>query len=584
MTHISLFAIVYQTISLGRRAKSIEFMKKWSITNEFKHSESGEFISKLIDHLLTNRKIVTPEDRETFLHPRLESLTPEFVGIDKKQLGKTVKRLSNAIEKKEKIIVFGDYDVDGITGTAILWETLYYLGAKTLPYIPHRLDEGYGLSLKGIENVKQENPDVSLIITVDNGIVANEAVEFANSLGIEVIITDHHTIGGELPKASSIVHTTKLCGAGVAYILTRELCKKRELPPLEDHLELAALGTVADLVPLLDGNRTIVKFGLKALSKTKRPGLIALFQEAALEVSTLGVYHIGHIIAPRLNAAGRLDTAMDSLRLLCTRDMKKAHELAALLGTTNRERQNVMFEATRHAVEYVRTQNSERKTILFIGHESYPEGVIGLVAGRLVEEFYRPAIVLSLRETHAKASARSITGFNMIEFLRSFPEDFVNVGGHPMAAGFTINIDIFETLKEKLEKKAEELLTEEILTRSLKIDCELHLSQVTKELYDAIQKLGTFGLANPEPVFSSYTVEVVEWKVIGKDGKHMRLIVKEGESPYFEAIAFGMAEQLRSLNVGDVVSMAYTIDENEWNGKKKLQLKVKDIQRKETAE
>jgi single-stranded-DNA-specific exonuclease len=486
-------------------------------------------------------------------------------------------RLVTAIEKKEKIIVFGDYDVDGITGTAILWETLHYLGAKTLPYIPHRLDEGYGLSIKGIENVKNEQPDVSLIITVDNGIVANEAVKFANTQGIEVIITDHHTIGVKLPEAYSIVHTTKLCGAGVAYVLTRKLCERRELPPLEDHLELAALGTVADLVPLVDGNRTIVKFGLKSLSHTKRPGLLALFQEAALEQSSLGVYHIGHIIAPRLNAAGRLDTAMDSLRLICTRDMRKAHELAALLGTTNRERQNIMFEATKHAVERVRGQEAEMKSLLFIGHESYPEGVIGLVAGRLVEEFYRPAIVLSLRETHAKASARSISGFNMIEFLRSFPEDFINVGGHPMAAGFTIAIDNFELLKTKLEAKAEELLTEELLTRSLKIDCELSLMHITQELYDEMQKLGPFGMANPEPVFSSHNVEVVEWKVIGKEGKHMRLIVKENDSPYFEAIAFGMAEQLRSLNIGDIMSLAYTIDENEWNGRKKLQLKVKDI-------
>ncbi len=553
-------------------------MKKWKIQTEVTNEKIEGNISKLIDALLTNRGIVTPEERDVFLHPRLESITPEYVGIDKKQLGKTIKRLVEAIEKKEKIIVFGDYDVDGITGTAIVWETLHYLGGNALPYIPHRLDEGYGLSIKGIENVKTEHPNLAIIITVDNGIVANDAVAYANAQGIEIIITDHHTVGPELPEASSIVHTTKLCGAGVAYVLTRELCAARELPPLDNHLELAALGTVADLVPLIDGNRTIVKFGLKALSKTKRPGLLALFQEAALEQSSLSVYHIGHIIAPRLNAAGRLDTAMDSLRLVCTRDMKKAHELAALLGTTNKERQNVMFEATKHAVDRVKMQASSLKSLLFIGHESYPEGVIGLVAGRLVEEFYRPAIVLSLRENHAKASARSVSGFNMIEFLRSFPEDFINVGGHPMAAGFTINIDNFDTLKAKLEAKADELLTEEILTRSLKIDCELPLGYVTQELFDELQKLGPFGMANPEPVFLSKDVEVLEWKIIGKDGKHIKLVVRSQElDARFDAIAFGMAEQLRSLSIGDKISLAYTIDENEWNGRKKLQLKVKDI-------
>lgn len=566
------FAIVYQQLRNRSMTNPVK-KKKWQTKSEKKERT----IEELIDLLLSHRNIITPEQKKTFLHPKLETLTPDYVGIDREQLEKTLQRLITAIKKKEKIIVYGDYDVDGITGSAILWETIHYLGGNALPYIPHRIDEGYGLSIKGIENVKAEHPDLSLIITVDNGIVANDAVAFANSQGIEVIITDHHTVSAELPAAFSIVHTTKLCGAGVAYIVTRELCKKRDLPPLEDHLELAALGTVADLVPLVDGNRTIVKFGLKALSKTKRPGLLALFQEAALESSSLGVYHIGHIIAPRLNAAGRLDTAMDSLRLLCTRDMKRAHELASLLGTTNKERQNVMFDATKHAVEFVRSQESETKTILFVGDESYPEGVIGLVAGRLVEEFYRPAIVLSLRDTHAKASARSISGFNIIEFLRSFPEDFVNVGGHPMAAGFTIKRENFESLKEKLELKAETLLTEEILTRMLHIDTEISLREVSQELYTALLQLGPFGMANPEPIFMSRNVEVLEWKILGKEGKHVRLTVKAEDSQPFEAIAFGMAEQLRSLNVGDKVDIAYTIDENEWNGRKKLQLKVKDI-------
>lgn len=554
--------------------------KNWVLKNE--SPTDAVHIDELIEQLLTNRGITTPEEKDAFLHPQLASVTPETVGIDLEQLEKTLQKLVSIIKEKKKIIVFGDYDVDGITGTAILWETLHYLGANALPYIPHRLEEGYGLSIKGIEHVITEQPDVAIIITVDNGIVANEAVAFAKEKGIEVIITDHHTVGTSLPAAFSIVHTTRLCGAGVAYLLTRELCRRRELPPLDDHLELAALGTVADLVPLTDGNRTIVKYGLQLLAKTKRPGLLALFQEAALEPSSLGVYQIGHIIAPRLNAAGRLDTAMDSLRLLCTRDMNRAHELAALLGRTNKERQTIMFDATKHAVERIYAEGETSSNLLFIGHESYPEGVIGLVAGRLVEEFYRPAIVLSLKETHAKASARSISGFNMIEFLRSFPEEFINVGGHPMAAGFTIKAENFETLRAKLETKAKELLTEDILTRTLKIDAEIPLSAITQQFYDAILQLAPFGMANPEPVFMTKDVEVVEWKVIGKEGTHMRLSVKQDDSPFFEAIAFGMAEQLRSLSVGDMLTLAYTIDVNEWNGRKKLQLKVRDIKQDTT--
>jgi len=660
----------------GQARNSINFernsMKKWEIVNKEKIENSGFKPEKLINLLLENRGIKTKKDRASFLHPRLEEVTIENVGIDTRQLKKALKRIKNALDNKEQIVIYGDYDVDGITGTAILWETLYALKANVVPYIPNRIEEGYGLSKAGIANFQSQISNVTVIITVDNGIVANDAVDFANEQGIDVIITDHHTRGEKSPEAHAIVHTTSLCGAGVAYLLSREIKNmflgseenerlrnqidsfahsslssvhknnttvNRE-PTTENsidswtnartmsgqarnihndsHLELAALGTVADLVPLTGANRAIVKFGLEKLSQTQRPGLQELFHLAGIYVSgdpsaggtdsgrtptslarnTLGVYEVGHIIAPRLNAAGRLESAMDSLRLICTTSRKRAQELASKLELINRERQALMREATSHAIDGIKKQESRIKNVLFVGHQTYKEGVIGLVAGKLVEEFYRPSIVLSIGEVHSKGSARSISGFNIIEFLRSHQEHFVGLGGHPMAAGFTIETAKMATLQKLLEEAAEKMLEENVLQRTLRIDCELPLSLVTQNLYETLQQLSPFGIGNPEPVFVSRNVTIKDLKILGRDGKHLKLVVMshvsgkrpEGARPEstddsgqarniytIDAIAFNMADKATTLHIGDTIDIAYTIDENRWNGTVKLQLKVKDI-------
>jgi len=557
-------------------------------------------IKEIISLLLENRGLKDKKDIDAFLHPNLETVTPKSVGIDPKQLKKAIARIEKAIAEKEQIVVFGDYDVDGITASAILWETLHSLGANCLPYIPDRKEEGYGLSKKALENEELKAKKPGLIITVDNGIVANDAVTFANEQGTDVIITDHHMPSDMLPDAYAIVHTTNLCGAGVAYLLSKEL---KDDPPSDIHLELAALGTVADLVPLTGANRAIVTEGLRKLHETKRPGLLALFQQAKIDQESIGVYEIGYIIGPRLNASGRIESAMDSLRLLCTKKKDRAAELAAKLELVNRERQQLLKEATEHAIARFKIKDLRLKKILIIGHESYAEGIIGLVAGRLVEAFYRPSIVLSLGESVSKASVRSISGFNIIEFLRLHNEHFINVGGHPMAAGFTVETAKIELLKKTLEEKAEVLVTEELLIRSLKIDCELPFSSFSKELYDAIQQLAPFGMANPEPVFVSRNVIVESLRVIGKDRNHLKLVLSQSHSgeeksddsrivdrndsgraslarmtkENFDAIAFGMGELGTKLTTGDKIDVAYVLDENTWNGNTKLQLKIKDI-------
>ncbi len=572
-------------------------MKKWEILNRLKIEDLRFKIEDLVKILLENRGLKTKKEIEEFLHPNLENVTSKSTGINAAQLKKALIRIKKAIENKEQIIVFGDYDVDGITGSAILWETLYGLGANCLPYIPHRKEEGYGLSILGINKLKTQNSklkNISLIITVDNGIVANDAVVFANEQGIDVIITDHHAVGEKLPDAYAIVHTTKLCGAGVAYLLSKEIKKDysssarsesrsknsrqaRIISSEEDtHLELAALGTVADLVPLTGANRAIVVEGLKKLRETRRIGLLTLFQQARIEQKSIGVYEIGYIIGPRLNASGRIESAMDSLRLLCTNNKERAIELAAKLELTNRERQQLLREAAEHAIARFKNEDLSLKKILIIGHESYEDGVIGLVAGKLVEAFYRPAIVLSLGETVSKASARSISGFNIIEFLRMHVEHFVNVGGHPMAAGFTVETAKIKLLQKRLEEKAAALIGEELLIRTLKIDCELSFGLLSKTLYEKIHQLAPFGMSNPEPIFAARAVTVESFRILGKDGTHLKLVLKQDNST-FEAIAFGMGELGDKIKPGDKIDLAYTLDENTWNGETKLQLKVKDI-------
>lgn len=549
-------------------------MKNWKILD--KNSCRGKKAEEIVEILFKNRGLKTKKEIEEFLNPKLESVTPKNVGINLKHLNKALSRIKKAIKNNEQIVVFGDYDVDGICGTAIIWETLISMKARAVPYIPHRIGEGYGLSIKGIESVRQKIPNCSLIITVDNGIVANNAVNFANKLGIDVIITDHHTLPRrpeKIPNAFAIVHTVQLCGAGVAHLLSEKLGNLKN-----NHLELVALATVADMVPLKGANRTLLKFGIKELKNTKRIGLLELFKEAKIEKESINVYSIGHIIAPRINAMGRLEYAMDSLELICTADSEKAIGLAHLLGETNRARQDLTSQMVLHAKESI-DKKTKLKNLLFISHESYEQGVIGLVAGKIVEEFYRPAIVVSIGEKYSKASARSVSGFNIIEFIRGQSSLLVDAGGHPMAAGFTIETEKLSLLQRALEKSAETLLNKELLTRSIKIDCELSFSVINIGFYEEIQKLEPFGVANPQPVFMSEKVLVRDMRLVGRDGTHLKLKLSQDGSFFFDGIGFGLGENIKKISIGDEINIVYAIDKDTWNGDSKLQLKIKDLKK-----
>jgi single-stranded-DNA-specific exonuclease len=546
---------------------SMNNSKRWEILDK----AHGRKHKGIVDVLLENRGIKTKKDKKEFLEPILpENLSLKELGISNKAVKQAIDRIKKALKTKEKVIVYGDYDADGICGTAILWECLYSLGLSVLPHIPERFSEGYGLNLESLKKLKEEDPGLGLVITVDHGIVANEKVDVARELGLDVIITDHHQPGKSKPKAQAIIHTTQISGSAVAWILARELRKKSQV---NIGLELVAIGTISDQLPLIGSNRSFAKYGLAALNKTKREGLLALFNEAVLVPGSIGPYEVGFMIAPRINAMGRLTHGIDSLRLLCTKDKTKARGLAMLLGKTNLERQKIVDEVVIHAREQI---DGTKEGIIILAHESYHEGVIGLAAAKLVEEFYRPAIVLSRKKDISKASARSVVGFNIIETIRKLEGMYIEGGGHPMAAGFSIETRRVDAFAKKINEIAKPLLTSEILTRRLKIDMEVNLKDLNYELFKKLTQFEPTGLANPAPTFVSRKVRVVDAKVVGRDGRHLKLKVAQGEV-MFEAIAFGNGALFSELSPDSQADIVFALEEDLWNGNQKLQLKIKDI-------
>ncbi len=552
--------------------------KRWEILNKLPKGKKKITSDDIIDTLLKGRGITTAKEKKEFFNPILpEKIALRTLGLNKTTIEKGIARIKKAKKNKEKIIVYGDYDADGITGTAILWETLYAFGADALPYIPDRFSEGRGLDLETITKLKIDHPNLGLIISVDNGIVANKAVNKASKLGIDVIITDHHRKGKTVPKAFTLVHTTKTSGAAIAWVFAREIRKKLKIPKskfeMGDGLDLAAIGTIADMIPLLGPNRSFAKHGLRALNNTIRPGLRSLCREASIKRGTIGVYTVGFIIGPRINAMGRLQHAMGALRLLCTKNTVQAEEFAHFLGKTNSERQKIVEEVTIHAKSAV-TETME--TSILVVHESYHEGVIGLVASRLVEKFHKPTIVISRGEEVSKASARSISGFNIIDAIRRSDKLLIDVGGHPMAAGFSIKTSNIDKFTKEFDKETKLALDEELLRKKLMVDLELNFNLLTKKLAEEILTFEPTGMGNLAPVFVTKGVTVVDARAVGKTGTHLKLKLQEN-GKVFDTIAFGFGHLSPKLALGSLIDIAYNLEENEWNGRVSLQLKAKDI-------
>ncbi len=552
-------------------------MKTWKIKKHIKATDVKKRRLEIINTLLVNRNI-SPTQKNRFLNPsHPKTLTPKAVGIDQKQLRAAIKLIKQFIKQQTPIIVYGDYDADGICATAILWETLHKLNAQATPFIPHRFKHGYGVSKKGIDQIVKDQKlsadSSALLITVDNGIVANSAIKYARSLGFKVIVTDHHVKGKALPAADAIVHTTSLAGVGVSWFLSKTLWSSlRSSDHPSSHLELAAIGTIADMVPLIDANRSIAHFGLKALTLTKRLGLNKLFNLSTIDKNNISTYQVNFIIAPRINAMGRLGYALDSLRLLCTTNKKRASDLAYKLNDTNLKRQTLTQTQLEKAQTLAKTQLKNQK-ILIIKHKSFHEGVIGLIAGRLSESHYLPSVVISQGKSFSKASARSISGFNLIASLRKLESFLVDVGGHPMAAGFTIKNSQIKVFTKKLQQLAQKTITKAKLKKRISIDCLINTKDINQTLHDQIQTFAPFGIKNPQPLFAIKESLVSQARAVGQDKRHLKLVIEKNIS----CIGFGLGKHAEKLSTGSRVNLAFQIDQNHWNNKTSLQLKLKDI-------
>ena len=531
--------------------------KEWTVAPESSQD--------LIEHLLNVRGI---ENRDDFLgpnYPHYDQIA-EATGLKLTDIKKAVRLISKAITEGRPIVIHGDYDVDGICATAILWETLYFsLGFKFAhPLIPSRFEHGYGFSEKSLEQISATY-DKPLIVTVDCGIVAVETVAKAKEMGIDVIITDHHTEGESYPESAAILHTKMLTGAGIAWVLSEALSVNNL-----GTLELVALGTIADVQPLIGANRQLVVHGLLGLKETQRPGLKSLIQVASIGNRDLTPGIVGWFIAPRLNAAGRLEDAMESLRLLTLKNPKKAWQKAEYLHKINADRQDL----TLTAIEEARSQITEDLVQVLVG-ESWNEGIIGLIAGRLKDELYRPVIAMTQgSDGLLKASGRSIEGFDITENLRKNRALLVDVGGHPMAAGFTVSPLNVDKLRQKLNLQAKNIFGVDPLPK-LKIDKELTLAEISPDLFSQVSQLEPFGVGNPEPKFLSSGCSVVGMSVFGQNGDHLRFILTQNETTV--PAVFFRPDPVHNLTEQGIYDFVYTIEIDNYGGRNELRLNIVDF-------
>lgn len=510
----------------------------------------------LIEQLLINRGIKNDKEKEFFFDPKLSYFQKD---LDIPGIEKATKRIFQAIEKNELIVVFGDYDVDGVCASAILYKALTTLGAKILPYIPHREKEGYGLSKTGLEFAKDSG--AAVVITVDNGIVAINQAKFAKELGLDLIITDHHIPLGEKPEAYAIVHSTKMCGAAVAWCLVKNIIKKDLLKEL---LQFVAIATICDLIPLIGLGRAFVVEGLRVLNTTTNLGLLSLINECGIKLGSLDSFDIGFILGPRLNAIGRLEHAIEALRLLCTKDVSKAKKIAKLLCEINITRQQLTTTAVEQAKTLVKIENK----IHVLSSSNWSSGIIGLIASKITEEYSRPSIAISLGEEISKGSARSVDGVNIVEVIRKYSDILIDVGGHPGAAGFSLQTKFIETFKRKLQEHIIELPETE---KALEIDAQIEKKELTMKLVQKLKGFEPFGFENPIPVFATTNMAISNIKTVG-GGKHLKF-----KAEGIDTIAFGMGELTTLLHEGQLVDIAYSPEIDYYSGFGKLQLKIKDI-------
>jgi single-stranded-DNA-specific exonuclease len=541
------------------------------------HPLAASGLSPLITQLLYNRGITAPSQIEPFLaaDQRL-SFDPLLLPDMEWAVG----RIYQAILRAEKIAVYGDFDADGITATALLVEAFSRLTPDIVPYIPHRINEGHGLKIAALENLRKEG--VTLVISVDCGITGATSVKRAKKLGMDVIVTDHHAVPTELPPALAVINPklstssypfNELAGVGVAYkLLEAVLCGLGKEGSLIDVMDLVALGTVADMTPLLGENRYLVKHGIQRMNSSLRPGLKELLTCASMPLGNLTSENITWTIAPRINTASRLDHALPSYELLTTDSPERAGELARWLEQKNGERQQMTTKAANKAKQQV--LQAGLAPLLLVSDEDYPSGISGLVASRLVDEFYRPAVVIREGKRVCNGSCRSIPEFNIIEALGQCRDLFLEFGGHAAAAGFVMLTHNLVHLRDRLLKLAETQLAGIDLRPRINIDAEVQLRDLNNNSYEYIQKLEPFGQGNPAPVLLSRRIKVVSCRTMGTTGDHLRLRLEQNGS-IWDAVAFGCGENLPEIQ--SPLDIVFHVELDQWNGRSTLRLNILDF-------
>ncbi len=539
-------------------------------------------LSNLVAKILSNRNILGREmqedDIKKFLNPTRDDFYDPFLLPDMEQ---AVERIEQAINNNEKILIYGDYDADGITSTTILIKFFKEIGVEVDKYIPNRLEEGYGINNKALEEIK--NRGIDLIITVDTGITANDQVKYANELGLDVIITDHHEPSDEIPKAVAVIDAKRknnqypfnqLAGCGIAFKLTQAISIKRKLDPSKylKNLDIVSIGTISDLVPLVDENRVIVKLGLMLVKQTKNIGLRKLLLKSQLkEVDSTS---ISFGITPRINAAGRLGNQYDALNLFITEDVKEAERLSEVLNSYNIERQKIGNKIYEEAISQLK---DEEKNCIILGKEDWHHGVIGIVSSKITEKFNKPSILLCFENNIAKGSGRSVPGFDLYKAISSTKEYLLGFGGHTMACGLSLTVENFEKFKKEITKYIDENLDISKLEKEIYIDEILKIDDLDIEEIKELKSLEPFGEENQEPIIMYENVEINGIRTLSEN-KHLKLSLKKNDK-IIDAIGFNLGELAEKYKIGDTIDIVGNIEINSFNGKDLIQIRLIDIRK-----
>jgi single-stranded-DNA-specific exonuclease len=545
---------------------------------------TGQNVHPLVARLLALRGVVQYDAIETFLHPKLRDLHDPF-----RMAGMTeaVERLRQAIERRERILIYGDYDVDGTMAVVVLLTALGALGADVDAYIPHRLTDGYGMRVPVVEKAAAEG--VRVILSVDTGIREHEVIARSRELGVDTIVTDHHQPDGHLPPAVAVLNPKRadcaypdknLAGVGVAFKLAQALFTRLRsgLPEgtLQSYLKIVAIGTIADVVPLAGENRIIARFGLEGLAQPSRAGLNALMDVAGLNGKAPSAGDVAFRLAPRLNAAGRMENARDVIDLFTTADESLARAIAERLNRLNQERQRTEEQILNEVVAVMESdpQRAERYSLMFAG-EGWHRGVIGIVAQRVVEKYHRPTLVIGVEQGMGQGSGRSIAGFNLLNALTHVSDLFERFGGHSAAAGFTLPAERIGELERRLEDYARGALSPEDLEPVVRVDAEVGLEEITDKLHESLRGMEPFGFGNPAPVFGCRNLLLEEPPRVLKE-KHLKLRVTGGGQA-LDALMWRGVGRCPPLASGQRVDIAFTVEQNTYQDRTTLQLILKDL-------